>query len=69
MEEMEGLNSVMGSSRLQFVSSLWIELLELLKSDTLDSQRQLVMKILQIFECREISITLTCKLICKLTYF
>ena len=57
----EGTHSITDMARLQYIGDLWLSILELITSG--DNQKELLKKILELFDAGEISLYLTCKII------
>ena len=57
----EGTHSITDMARLQYIGDLWVSILDLITSG--DNQKELLKKILELFDAGEISLYLTCKII------
>ena len=57
----EGTHSITDMARLQYIGDLWVSILDLITSG--DNQKELLRKILELFDAGEISMYLTCQFI------
>ena len=68
--EYEGSTSTIDLARLNHVGDMWINLLDLLRGESNpDSKRTIIIYLLKLFECGELSLLLTTEMILKLHTF